>query len=159
MARRVAGDPFGRSDRDDAAARAATFGAEVDDPVGLDDHVQVVFDDDAESPSPTSRFRIAVRRSMSAMWSPVVGRFAQQAEQGDLGVRQRVPGGHRASIVLGNRSRPHRDMCVKGYGGKVVRGGGRAGRCVGGVVANKLFSDVANCGLAGIRNLVEAVVR
>ena len=38
-------DLLGRALRDDAAAAFAAFGAEVDDPVGLLDHVEVVLDD------------------------------------------------------------------------------------------------------------------
>src|SRR6267378_930563 len=41
-----AGDDFGRALRDDAAAAFAAFGAEVDDPVGLFDDVEVVLDDE-----------------------------------------------------------------------------------------------------------------
>jgi hypothetical protein len=37
---------LGRALRYDAAAFFAPFGAEVDDPVGVADHVQIVFDDD-----------------------------------------------------------------------------------------------------------------
>ncbi|CAK9134584.1 unnamed protein product, partial [Ilex paraguariensis] len=37
---------LGRAGRDDAAAVLSAFGAEVDDPVGLGDHVQVMLDDD-----------------------------------------------------------------------------------------------------------------
>src|SRR5262245_33915144 len=38
------GDLLGRSDGDHLAARLAALGAEVDDPVGLLDHVEVVLD-------------------------------------------------------------------------------------------------------------------
>ena len=38
-------DLLGRALRDDAAAAFAAFGAEVNDPVGLLDHVEVVLDD------------------------------------------------------------------------------------------------------------------
>ena len=41
-----AGDEFGRALGDDAAAAFAAFGAEVDDPVGLFDDVEVVLDDE-----------------------------------------------------------------------------------------------------------------
>src|SRR6266849_6177264 len=41
-----AGDEFGGALGDDAAAAFAAFGAEVDDPVGLFDDVQVVLDDE-----------------------------------------------------------------------------------------------------------------
>src|SRR5882724_8447293 len=41
-----AGDEFGRALGDDAAATFAAFGAEVDDPVGLLDDVEVVLDDE-----------------------------------------------------------------------------------------------------------------
>src|SRR5713226_8406086 len=41
-----AGDEFGRALSDDAAAAFAAFGAEVDDPVGLLDDVEVVLDDE-----------------------------------------------------------------------------------------------------------------
>src|SRR5712692_2854983 len=40
-----AGDEFGRALGDDAAAALAAFGAEVDDPVGLLDDVEMVLDD------------------------------------------------------------------------------------------------------------------
>src|SRR5580700_1511718 len=40
-----AGDLFGRALGDDAAAAFAAFGAEVDDPVGLFDDVEVMLDD------------------------------------------------------------------------------------------------------------------
>jgi hypothetical protein len=39
------GNLLGRALRDDAAAAFAAFGAEVDDPVGLLDYVEVVLDD------------------------------------------------------------------------------------------------------------------
>ena len=42
----VAGDLLRRAFGDDAAAAVAAFGAEVDDPVGGFDHVEVVLDDD-----------------------------------------------------------------------------------------------------------------
>ena len=41
-----AGDLFGRAFGDEVAAAFAAFGAEVDDPVGVADDVEVVFDDD-----------------------------------------------------------------------------------------------------------------
>ena len=41
-----AGDLFGRTLRDDAAAFFAAFRAEIEDPVGVTDHVHVVLDDD-----------------------------------------------------------------------------------------------------------------
>src|SRR5258706_13030225 len=41
-----AGDEFGRALGDDAAAAFATFGSEVDDPVGLLDDVEMVLDDE-----------------------------------------------------------------------------------------------------------------
>src|SRR2546421_2590798 len=41
-----ASDEFGRALGDDAAAAFAAFGAEIDDPVGLFDDVEVVFDDE-----------------------------------------------------------------------------------------------------------------
>src|SRR5437867_2569499 len=41
-----AGDKFGRALGDDAAAAFAAFGAEVDNPVGLFDDVEVVLDDE-----------------------------------------------------------------------------------------------------------------
>src|ERR1700694_4390946 len=41
-----AGNEFGRALRDDAAAAFAAFGAEVDDPVGLLDDVEMVLDDE-----------------------------------------------------------------------------------------------------------------
>ncbi len=41
-----AGDEFGRALGDDAAATFAAFGAEVDDPVGLLDDVEMVLDDE-----------------------------------------------------------------------------------------------------------------
>src|SRR5713226_8574475 len=41
-----AGDEFGRALGDDAAAAFAAFGAEVDDPVGLLDDVEMVLDDE-----------------------------------------------------------------------------------------------------------------
>src|SRR6266850_1846116 len=41
-----AGHDFGRALRDDAPAAFAAFGAEVDDPVGLFDDVEVVLDDE-----------------------------------------------------------------------------------------------------------------
>src|SRR5712664_165863 len=41
-----AGDEFGRALGDDAAAAFASFGAEVDDPVGLLDDVEMVLDDE-----------------------------------------------------------------------------------------------------------------
>ena len=40
------GNLLGRALRDDAAAAFAAFGAEVDDPVGLLDYVEVVLDDE-----------------------------------------------------------------------------------------------------------------
>jgi len=40
-----AGDLFGRALRDDAAAAFAAFRAEIDDPVGLFDDVEIVLDD------------------------------------------------------------------------------------------------------------------
>ncbi len=40
------GDLFGSALGDDAAAVFAAFGAEVDDPVGVADHVEIVLDDD-----------------------------------------------------------------------------------------------------------------
>src|SRR6185437_15933359 len=42
----VAGDLFGGAVSDDAAAAVAAFGAEVDEPVGLLDDVEIVLDDD-----------------------------------------------------------------------------------------------------------------
>src|SRR6202034_89210 len=41
-----AGDQFRRALRDDAAAAFSAFGAEVDDPIRLLDHVEVVLDDE-----------------------------------------------------------------------------------------------------------------
>ena len=41
-----AGNEFGRTLRDDAAAAFAAFGAEVDDPVGLFDDVEMMLDDE-----------------------------------------------------------------------------------------------------------------
>src|SRR5438876_8234594 len=41
-----AGDLFGRALRDDAAAAFAAFGAEIDDPVGLFDDVEIVLNDE-----------------------------------------------------------------------------------------------------------------
>src|SRR5580704_13504539 len=41
----VACDLLGRALRDDAAAAFAAFGTEIDDPIGLLDHVEVVLDD------------------------------------------------------------------------------------------------------------------
>ena len=46
MAFRHSGDLLGRAGGDDAPAAVAAFGAEVDDPVGGLDDVQVVLDDD-----------------------------------------------------------------------------------------------------------------
>ena len=36
----------GRADADDLAAGIAAFGAEIDDPIGGADHIEIVFDDD-----------------------------------------------------------------------------------------------------------------
>ena len=44
MGLRHLGDFFRRADGDDLATFGATFGAEIDQPVGGLDHVQVVFD-------------------------------------------------------------------------------------------------------------------
>src|SRR5689334_17792746 len=44
------GDGAGRAKGDDAAAGFAPFGAEVDEPVGGGDHVEVVLDDDDRVP-------------------------------------------------------------------------------------------------------------
>src|ERR1700740_146179 len=41
-----AGDEFGRALRDDAAAAFSPFGAEIDDPIGLLDDVEMVLDDE-----------------------------------------------------------------------------------------------------------------
>ena len=41
-----AGDQFGRTLCDDAAAAFAAFGTEVDDPVGLFDDVEMMLDDE-----------------------------------------------------------------------------------------------------------------
>jgi hypothetical protein len=41
-----AGDQFGGAFGDDAASTFAAFGAEVDDPVGVADDVEIVLDDD-----------------------------------------------------------------------------------------------------------------
>ena len=41
-----AGDSFGRSLGDDAASSGAAFRAQVEDPVGIGDHIEVVLDHD-----------------------------------------------------------------------------------------------------------------
>ena len=66
-------DLLGRADRDDLAARLAALGAEVDEPVGLLDHVEVVLDHEHVLPPSTSRCSTSSSFSMSAKCRPVVG--------------------------------------------------------------------------------------
>lgn len=44
-----AGDLLRGSGRDDLTAVLAAAGAEIDDPIGVGDHVEIVFDDDYRS--------------------------------------------------------------------------------------------------------------
>ena len=49
---------FGRAFGDDASARVAAFGAEVNDPIGAANHFEIVFDDQdaaAQSQQPFKR--------------------------------------------------------------------------------------------------------